>query len=183
MNKLNKIFAALGAGFILASPTQASEAIDASPVVQVVCDASAGSAVRIDSDVYITAVHVLQGKGCKVAGTPVEVLQAGQHDFAIFRGPAGTGVAKYSCGGFDANVEYLAVGYGHAWPVLMYQPLRASAFKIANDPYQMFTGEVIPGMSGGAVFDAKGKVTGLVTMRWPARSIPLSETSLCKKGI
>lgn len=169
--------------FGFSNPADAKVTIDASPVVQVICDSGRGSAVKINDDTYISASHVTKMEGCKINGVAVEVLQDDAKDFSIFKGLASKGKARYTCRGFTSDSEYIAVGYGGGWPVLMYQPLRASVFKVKGEPYQMFTGEVIPGMSGGAVFDKRGRVVGIVNMRWPARSLPLSETSLCKKGI
>jgi hypothetical protein len=175
--------AALALTFGLSGPANAKVVIDPAPIVQVVCEDRRGSAVRIDHDTYISVAHVAEAKGCKIEGTPVEVFQLDSKDFVILKGPQGKVTASYSCRGFKRDAEYLAVGYGNGWPVLMYQPLRASGYKVIGQPYQMFTGEVIPGMSGGPVYDKRGKVIGVINRRWPARSLPLSETSLCKKGL
>lgn len=183
VSRAKKAVAAALMGFLLAAPANAEVTIDTSAVVQVICKDSRGSAVKIDDDTYISVAHVTQAEGCEIQGVPIEVLQSDAKDFSILRGPKSEVRASYTCSGFTSNREYLAVGYGGGWPVLMHQPLRASGFKVFGEPYQMFTGEVIPGMSGGAVFNKAGKVVGVVNMRFPARSLPLSETSLCKKGI
>lgn len=167
----------------LSGPAEAKVVVDPRPVVQVICEDRKGTAVAIDHDTYISVVHVTEAKGCQINGVPIEVLHTDAKDFSILKGPRTEVKARYSCRGFKPDAEYIAVGYGGGWPTLMYQPLRASGFKVVGQPYQMFTGEVIPGMSGGPVYDRRGRVVGIVNMRWPARSLPLSETNLCKKGL
>lgn len=179
ISRAKKAVAAALMGFLLASPANAKVTIDTSPVVQVVCDDRRGTAVAIDNDTYISVAHVAEAKGCKINGVAIEVLELDPKDFAILKGPVTKTKARYTCRDFIGDEEYIAVGYGFGWPELMYQPLHASGFKVRGQPYQMFTGEVIPGMSGGPVFDRFGRVTGIINMRWPARSLPLKETSLC----
>lgn len=179
---MRKILAAIAAAFMVASPASAGDVkINTSPVVQVRCEGSLGSAVKISGKGYITAGHVAEAEGCTVAGQPIQNVRMYPGDFATFDGPSSPVKAKTTCSDFKPDEEYLAVGYGLGMPVLMYQPVRASAFKKPSEPFQMFTGEVIPGMSGGALYDKSGKVVGIVNMRWPARSLPLTETPLCGK--
>lgn len=180
---IKKIVAAIAAGFICASPVQAKTTIDTSPVVQLVCEDRSGTAVKIDDDTYITAAHVAVGENCKVGGTAIVLTEIDTtRDFAVFTGPASRISAKYTCRGFSSDEEYLAVGHAFGWKELTYQPVRASGFGVRGEPTQMFTGEVIPGMSGGPVYGKNGRVVGIVNMRWPARSLPLSETSVCKRN-
>lgn len=177
---IKKIFAAVLAWATLASPHVEAKVIKTEPVVQVVCEDRKGTAVKIGDDSYITAAHVAVASGCEIDGTPVVNVEVDTaRDYAIVRGPSSRRSAKYSCRGFLPDTEYLGVGYAFGWKNLTYQPLRSSGFKVVGEPTQMFTGEVIPGMSGGPVFDRSGAVVGIVNMRWPARSLPLKETSLC----
>lgn len=152
--------------------------VDTSPVIQVVCNEGTGSAVNIGNGKYVSVAHVMGLTSCKVKDEPVRnvVLDTKDgHDFATFDGPEGAS-ASYSCKGFKAGKIYLAVGYAFGYETVTVEPLLATVF---HDSKTMFVGEVIPGMSGGAVFDEDGVLVGVVNQRWPARSTSLEDT-LCQ---
>lgn len=139
-----------------------------------------GSAVHIGNGRYVTAAHVTD-MGCTLAGEPIAVTYTnGKTDFAIFNARPIATTLKYSCKGFKSERMYYGVGYGFGWPKVVTQPWFASAINFGG--FRHFIGEAIPGMSGGAVIDAKGVVYGVVNMRWPARSMALADTPVCKKG-
>ena len=146
-------------------------------VVQVLCDAGRGSAVRIGDGKYVSAAHVFNSP-CRIAGQGTKVLKT-EGDFVVVEGPKGGQTAAVSCKGFKTGEEYLAAGYAFGYPELTYSPMLASHFDL-NDGFRTFIGEVIPGMSGGAFFDTEGRVVGIANMRWPGRSTPLKDTSICR---
>lgn len=147
-------------------------------VVQVDCDDGLGSAVKIGVDKYITAAHVVNNGECHIRGETIsDVVLSKDSDFAVFTGPASRDKLRVSCSGFYDGETYLSVGYAFGWRKLTYEPLIASKYVING--YQAFTGEIIPGMSGGAVIDSRGRVVGINNMRWPARSLALKNTELC----
>ena len=148
-------------------------------VVPMDCLVTVASAVKIGTDLYITAAHVVAGHSCTIYGNAItDIKTAPDQDFATFRGPSSPVTAKYTCKGYKGGEEYLAIGYADGLPFLSYMPWIASHFHF--DDQQAFTGEAIPGMSGGAVIDQSKRVVGIVNRRWPARSIPLKDTSICK---
>jgi S1-C subfamily serine protease len=120
------------------------------------------------------------GPGCKVNGVDITDIRLSENDFARFKGPESSVQARLTCRRYEAGDSYLAVGYAFGAPFLTSSPLIASAFD--TDPeHTEFVGEVIPGMSGGAVMDTRGYVRGIVNKRWPARSIALADTPLCER--
>lgn len=152
---------------------------DLRAIVRVSCGRVMGTAWKINEDTYVTADHVISEGGCSVGGEPISDVRVDpDKDFATFIGPKTPYRVKYSCGGFNAKEEYLAVGYAFGFFHKTFQPWIASVFKQGG--YQSFIGESIPGMSGGPVLNEWGKAVGIVNMRWPARSRELKDTFICK---
>ena len=139
-----------------------------------------GTAFKITATQYITAHHVVENGTCFVAGQQVLIHTLDKkHDYASFDGPRSDAVLAPSCDGFTTGNRYIARGYAGGRPYNVISPQTAFPMRIGG--FQTFTGEEIQqGMSGGPVMDAKGRVAGIVNMRWPNRSMPLSSTGLCK---
>lgn len=139
-----------------------------------------GSAVHIGGGRYVSVAHVVDPT-CKLNGEGISVTYRDEgQDFATFNARPIAASLAYTCKDFKAKEMYYAVGYGFGWPTRMTEPWIASNIKFGG--FRHFVGEAIPGMSGGAVIDGKGTVVGVVNMRWPARSMALHDTPLCKKG-
>lgn len=169
-------------GLVSATPIPPAVAapFNTAPIVQLVCEKALGTAVKVGDDKYVTAAHVVAGTGlCTIGGVPIRDVQiSSSQDYAEFRGPFAKIRAKFRCRPFHSGEEYLAMGYAMGAPFITFSPWTASHFQIEDK--QVFTGEAIPGMSGGAVIDQDGRVIGIVNQRWPARSLPLKQTPLCK---
>lgn len=168
----------LALALALMSPTTpVNNAADA--VVQVLCADGSGSAVHVGNGKYLSVAHVTEMTSCTVEGESIiDIKPAGNNDFSTFRGKEIAAKAKTSCSGFSAGETYLAIGYAFGWPQQTRNPWTASQFRLNG--YQAFTGEAIPGMSGGAVIDDGGRVVGVINMRWPARSLALKDSYVCK---
>lgn len=163
----------------LAAPATSTPRFDARAVVFVDCGIKSGSAVKVGKDKYITAAHVVASPlPCFVDGVRITEVKVGVTDYATFTGPASDVKAKISCRDYVGGDEYLAIGYAFGDPFLNFEPWLASYFSVGDK--QMFIGEAIPGMSGGAVLDRNARVVGIVNQRYPARSITLKDTSVCK---
>lgn len=148
-------------------------------IVQVQCLEGTGTAVHIGNGKYASARHVVSMFMCTVNGEPVKDVKLSDEDkdFGTFSGPRLPVKMKYSCSGYKAGKDYLAIGHAFGLPRLTANPWIASPFRIGWQ--HAFVGEAIPGMSGGPVVDEKGILIGVVNMRWPARSIALRDTELC----
>lgn len=171
----------LAAAALLSIPSSAAAKpypIREEAIVRVDCVYSAGTAVKIGKDRYITAAHVVTSPLCTIAGKPIEDLKFESHDTATFRGPESSHYLRTTCSGFSVDTTYLAIGYGLGLMTKSYTPWKATEFNVGG--FHTFFGEAIPGMSGGPVINRKGEVTGIVNMRWPARSRSIADTSLCK---
>lgn len=162
----------------LSAPASTVSKFNSAAVVFVDCGQKTGSAVKVGRDKYITAAHVIEDAVCYVDGVPITDVKIGPTDYATFTGPASNIKAKYVCRRYVGGEEYLALGYAMGAPFLTFESWVASRFSVGDK--QMFSGEAIPGMSGGAVLDQDAKVVGIVNQRWPARSITLKDTSLCQ---
>lgn len=176
MNKLAlALVLALGAS-APAHPTPYVE--NPKATVRVDCVFSVGTAVKISEDRYITAAHVVDNPLCTVDGAPISDIKKEANDFATFTGKPGPEYSKVSCKGFKIGEYYLAKGYALGLFEVKIVPWLATPFVL--DGFHSFLGDAIPGMSGGPVVNDRGEVAGVVNMRFPARSIALKDTSVCK---
>lgn len=151
-------------------------------VVMLSCgNAGWGTATRVAPDLYVTAAHVTDVGNCRVDGTPItDVVSDSVTDTATFRGPAGTAVMPYSCRHrYRPGAVYLSVGYVERIPLVRLELPHISA-GTTSDGFARFVGEMIPGMSGGPSISETGELAGVNSMRWPARTRPISDTPLCR---
>jgi hypothetical protein len=160
----------------VSAPATGPYAHDESLIVPVLCASGSGTAFKVGWNTYITADHVSDNEDCAIGGEPVLVTRRDlDHDFAMLRGPASPHSLPVSCAGFKAGKLYLARGHvPNAW--FMSLPWVATEIR---DPQRLFLGEAIPGMSGGAVLDRKGRAVGVVSKRLAARATDLRDTSVC----
>jgi hypothetical protein len=183
-----KTWAVALAALLCAAPTT-SEAgpppysHDEAAIVRVFCTnplgTSVGTAVKVGPGEYITAAHVVDSGQCHIGIVPIVVTHLDKlRDFATFTGPVSAAVVRISCDGFKPGRVYEARGFAGGEFTNISFPWQAT--ELASWPWTVFVGEAIPGMSGGPLIDRKGRVTGVVNMRWPARSLPLSRTGLCQ---
>jgi S1-C subfamily serine protease len=157
---------------------------DEAAIVLVYCQRTAGAvtgtAFKVSETAYITAHHVVVGGACFVAGQRVTVTSLDdKRDYATFTGPASPAVIRPSCAGFNAGQTYAARGYPGGGTYNIFAPWQATRATMGG--FRVFmASDSIPGMSGGPVLDAQGRAVGIVSMRWPARSMPLQLTGYCK---
>jgi hypothetical protein len=186
---IGKFGVLLGVLLSCASPAEAAVALNPHPYVrQVICDGTRGTAVRISRDRYVSANHVTTGVNCRIDGVPIHVLEAdGDNDFSLLKAPPMTGSVKINCGGFKYGQYYHSYGYAWGLPTQWHTPLYLLSSNLG--PFGMAilvgpAGTIIPGMSGGGVFNMAGEMVGLNNMYSPffghSISRPLSETSLCR---
>lgn len=179
------------AALLTAAPSIPQEAFDRSAYphdeaaiqliyCQRVDGAASGTAFKVGPTYYLTARHVVLGGQCSIGGVPVTINTMDEkHDFATLTGPASPHILATNCRGFHSGQTYLARGFPGGQSYNIFMPMIASALSVGG--FRTFTGaDVIPGMSGGPVMDTQGRVTGIVNMRWPSRSMPLSSTGFCR---
>lgn len=176
MNKLLYVLVA-SLGLTSATPVVAKEAYQyaSNAVVRISCNFGAGTGFHIGEGRYVTAYHVV--KNC-LGSYPGAVIDE-KKDFALFHGPVLPEKISFTCSGYRVNDMYVAVGYPEGGFYQAREPAVAVDYRIEG--YQAFIGQFIPGMSGGPVLNKDGKAVGIVNMRWPARSLNLDDTSLCKE--
>jgi trypsin-like peptidase len=171
------------------SATAADEpAIDYDAIALIRCGDGLGTAFWIAPGRMISAAHVTARGPCTLGGAPLEVvLEDGGNDIAELRGPDSGRALPVRCSQMSEGRPYFAVGfalgrYRHT------SRLVATGERAAGPPGQgqsVLLGTVYPGMSGGPVFDRRGRVTGIVNMRGTrlplSFSRPLRETFVCRR--
>lgn len=168
---------------VSASPAPGAYLHDEAAIVLVGCIRPGGnvtgSAFKVGPDTYITAEHVVSQGVCFVAGQRVTVTSTDERtDYATFTGPASPAVLRTTCAGFKPGRTYVARGYPGGGSYNIFAPWQAVNAKIRG--FQVFmAADSIPGMSGGPLLDETGAAVGVVSMRWPARSMPLKGTTFC----
>jgi hypothetical protein len=153
----------------------AAVAVEPHPYVrQVICMGGRGTAVRISRDRYVSVHHVTNMANCTIDGAPVEVVEGnGDLDFSVLKAPPMTGSVKINCEGFKYGEFYHSYGYARGDPFQWHTPLYLLSPN--RGPWGMAIligpeGTIIPGMSGGGVFNEAGELVGMNNMYWPYRS-------------
>lgn len=158
--------AALAAPFLLsAAPEREPDFVTYPGVVQVICDKSLGTAFRVGPHKLLSVTHVTGNTGCKVEGEPLRTSYEGKdQDFSVLATDRrGRDFLRINCGGLSASEWYWAVGYARGWPKQQRVILRATG-ALSPQGFAILTGAetVIPGMSGGPVFNSAGEVVATV---------------------
>ena len=176
-----KIALACGSALLCAAPTMPSDtfAHDEAAIVLVDCIATTGSAFKVGPNSYATAAHVVDSPACMVAGEPIKVTHFDrERDYATFIGPSSPAVLRVSCEGFRGARLYIARGFPQG-AFNIYAPWQSLGITLGG--WAVFSGEAIPGMSGGPVMDDQGRAVGVVSKRWPPRAMALRSTGYCKR--
>lgn len=154
-----------------------------------------GSGVRIDSDLVLTALHVIGSPTCTVGGvlTPPEpatlVFADGTLDYAVLRVASHRASRiEINCDGFKPGETYMAFGYPYGSQFAALHLIGTAAKVGFAGPFRglsILRGTVYHGVSGGAVVDSEGRVTGIVNAmpegEPQAWSRALKDTYLCAK--
>jgi hypothetical protein len=169
-----------------------------------------GTGVVVAQGRVLTADHVVLGaQECDLATGPlipgIDIVGASQlarvqesdagHDWALLSvDTADRMPAPISCDGFASGALYFAVGYFNG-DDLSVQALRATSmvwttppqpdFPFKDEGVRIFDGIATEGQSGSPVFDARGRVTGIIVIavgKMRSGAVDLRNTSLCRKG-
>ncbi len=144
------------------SPTAADEpAIDHDAVAQIRCGDGLGTAFWIAPTRMISAAHVTARGPCTLGGAPLQLVREdGGNDVAELRGPDLGHTLPVRCSDMREGRSYYAVGFALGRYRHMSR-LVATGERAAGPPGRgqtMLLGTVYPGMSGGPVFDRRGRV-------------------------
>ena len=162
------VWAALPAALFVMGAAAPPPRIDVLAVQRIVCGDVQGSAVPVGRELY-TAAHVAVTPACLQDGVSGRVAyRSDTLDFARVSIDA-RGRVRISCAPIRRGVYY-AVGWAFGEHLLVSRLTGLDRHEtIAFDgglvvPHlAVLSGRVFPGMSGGAVFDAKGRLAGTIT--------------------
>lgn len=193
------MYAAVKAGsLLLVAPLLASAAPapddayrvfrDVPGVYRVDCAEGRGTAFRVRKNHFFSVAHVTAMHQCNIEGHPITVTeQDGANDFSQLDADLPGPVLRISCEGYHAGEWVWSTGYAGGMPfqtgIALYPTyMKDNTYKrVLVGPYA-----VIPGMSGGPVFNGRGEVVGLVNAYIPGTGISFSrdlrDTSACRLG-
>jgi len=171
--------------------------LDLGTISKIDCHEHLGSGVRIDSNLVLTAWHVANGTNCMIDGSPVETIyHDAVTDIAVMRTTAlSNSRAPISCDGIHSGEIYYGVGWalGRDWVVQIMSGTDGVAPRSAIHAFAPFAGTrvlrgtLLPGQSGGAVFDGHGNIVAFIDGsmtdgRQLALVRSLQDTYLCPHG-
>jgi hypothetical protein len=169
----------------LPAPTVTGIDPSANPeIVQVDCDKGMGTAFKIGPRLLISVAHVTGMTGCKIAGSPINVIRS-EGDFSILR--SDTVADRWltiDCGGFKRGHLYEGRGYARGLPTLTSVDVTDTGQSLGGFEKLWGVFTVVPGQSGGALIDLDtNKVVGTINVfdavRGLSGSVSLSTTSVC----
>lgn len=180
-----KVFAALA---LVSAPADSPSVsfLQYPQVRQVICDEGRGTAFQTGQG-WVSVAHVTRLGHCTIDGHQITVTeQDGDQDFSRIE----TDVPRWlpsaiSCEGFKPGQYYWATGYAMGKPFQTNIRVMGTGLHHISG-MAMLVGEysVIPGMSGGEIFDQQGRVVGTVNAYLVGTGISFSRelkgTSLCR---
>jgi hypothetical protein len=168
-------------------PSPAPQFVHYASVEQVLCDTGRGTAFRISPTSFLSVNHVTGMAGCSIAGKPYTIGYASpEQDFSILHVQYGGTAAKVNCGGFIPGQWYYAVGNALGLPIQTMVTLKAVGVEREGRRFSVLMANytVIPGMSGGPIFNAAGEAVGMVNAYnggfKTSYSRSLADTKVCK---
>lgn len=173
------------AAALVAAPVPASSDgvfVHLTAVHQVICAEGRGTAFEAGGHM-VSVQHVTELHNCLIDADPVTATPEGGLDFSTIALPAHG--FRINCEGFKQNEYYWAIGYAEGLPVQRMILLQGTGEYAANGMAALLGyPTVIPGMSGGPVFNMAGEVVGTINMYSTVYPISLSrelkDTSLCQ---
>lgn len=159
-------------------------------IEKISCDEATGTGFKLADGTWVSASHVTENSNCKIDGIPIIVTGFDeQRDYSTFIVPGDRRVGGLvpDCGGYQDGQWYYGQGHARGLPVLTSVAVMFSRFVQPENHRSWATliySRFIPGQSGGAVFNQRGEVTGIVNafaIFFPASfSIQLKDTTLCQ---
>lgn len=158
-------------------------------VEKISCDGGSGTGFKLADGRWVSVAHVTNNTGCKVDGLPILVTHTDTvGDFSTFIVPGDTrrGGLKVDCSGFRYG-WYWASGHAnglHNQAILLLYTILLNTKAHEKGWTVLGFNRVIPGMSGGPIFNSRSEVTGTVNAYAiffeMSFSRSLSETVLCR---
>jgi hypothetical protein len=170
---------------VSASPAPENESwfVRIPAVQQVWCQHSAGTAFTVNGHV-VSVTHVTSADNCRINGLPIVGVAEGNLDFSVIANSPLLRGFRINCGGFKLGETYFAVGYARALPTQRMIRLTGTG-QHSESGMAILLGypTVIPGMSGGVIFNMRAEAVGTVNMYSMVAPLSLSrelkDTSVC----